>query len=1407
MNKIHKSIWSHSSGSWVAVSEVTKSQGKSVKGTLTLLAVSLLAATGLFSTPVMAADPGIGNIRPAHSEFRKGVHDIDGALATFRSDLLNPTYYTNSGTDASGNYNSWITSTHPEWGCSTVTDCGPTKRAILADYFQDYSLDLVGLRSSEMPSPIVYNAIDGSWSHDYTEGGDYNKAYYDTGDYYVLNSGGDFQAWSYGGYTYTKDSNGGTSTTGSSNSGVYRDIKVDNTRLDVNGDVLLVGTGTAHSSMITADDRGIINFSGDVTAVETQSIHLLTIGYYDSNNFQAPPAADRVGHVTVGGNLTLIHGVYNNFYDATWLKNRRTIIIGSGRDLLGDHSTASTLDVSGDLVSEKRSARRHSGGGSNNAGVANVDIRQDGIMTIGGDASILSEADMQDVGRISGNMTIGKSLTVTQGSSIESEAARQEAYSDTLGEGHNYKLNGMMVSGGEVFVGDNYTQNIWATGQIEKGATEISPIVGLNVSTAVGSGGIAKDDRGVVYVGGNLDFNIGSDKTDDYKTGTSLDNAQTSYITGVRLTSGDLKVEQNASVNLQNTSNSTGMQIYDGSAWVGGDLTIDSHGKNNVVTASKDNTGLELLDTKAYIGVEGTTKIDMQTDSSVGIYATAGTADLGATTSSSPSNPSEVDFKTGSYTRNDENIAKVVLGKGSVRVGGIESTGIKIAAANTTNAALYQVAGTTVTASGTTSNAVDVSTEDGTFDIDLAGTVENTTTTTQSDYAAVKMAGEGTIDIASSANVTTTHDNIALLKTDDKNITATSEGTIVGSVLFTGAGENNLTLSKNSDSVTSDIKVINGGTGSSNAFTIIGDAGKAFLLNAYSGSTYTPTGITGEHESQLLGWDTVNLTNNSRLNIVGDELSQGAQSAITEFNIDATSTLSKTHLLDTTLYADTINNKGTVDLRYTTVGSTDPEYATSKLTMTGNYVGTEGSKLLVNTIWNNAATPTESGGIVTSDSTSDYLVIDGTATGRTEVITGWDGTASNIIGDISFADWTNPGTYSKLTVPVVTVNTDHDSTSFPLTEQVFYGNANTTNAGQLQLVRDTANPQNYVWTIKAEDEDIYNPETPGYGEVVDVDLELGYGMIGTLHERQGEPQVVSWDQCGYTCDPMVRSETWGRIGGKHLEKEGEKRLNYDADMYFFQVGQDLYRHYDEKVQGAGSVLGVMGSYGRADVDYSDKYRAVDGVVSSNKYMGSGKVESGALGAYYTKWGQKGAYLDLVGQVSYLRNTYKADSVTGRGKSTQDGYGFAVSAEVGAPYRLGNSHWSIEPQAQLIYQWVTLDDFHDGTRLVKHGDTDGLRGRLGARFAYNAPTKNLRTKTFYGIANVYHDFMGNDSSAWVGRDIVGESYNDTWYEVGVGAQLPIGKSTYIYGDARYEHSFSGAKREGYRGSIGLKFQWH
>lgn len=67
---------------------------------------------------------------------------------------------------------------------------------------------------------------------------------------------------------------------------------------------------------------------------------------------------------------------------------------------------------------------------------------------------------------------------------------------------------------------------------------------------------------------------------------------------------------------------------------------------------------------------------------------------------------------------------------------------------------------------------------------------------------------------------------------------------------------------------------------------------------------------------------------------------------------------------------------------------------------------------------------------------------------------------------------------------------------------------------------------------------------------------------------------------------------------------------------------------------------------------------------------------------------------------------------GRDADTR-GQAFTASLESGYPLAL-SERWTLEPQAQLIYQHTRVDGFSDAVSEVRIRDDNALTARLGAR---------------------------------------------------------------------------------------------
>ncbi|KFA59388.1 hypothetical protein GAPWKB11_0131 [Gilliamella apicola] len=475
----------------------------------------------------------------------------------------------------------------------------------------------------------------------------------------------------------------------------------------------------------------------------------------------------------------------------------------------------------------------------------------------------------------------------------------------------------------------------------------------------------------------------------------------------------------------------------------------------------------------------------------------------------------------------------------------------------------------------------------------------------------------------------------------------------------------------------------------------------------------------------------------------------------------------------------------------------------------GDYVGKSGV-VKMHTVWN--APGNENG----DNSLSDTLKIAGSATGNTKIIPVSENGKENIIdGDVKYI--------GKVinTIPVVYVANSSNDTAFE-------GTAKTTGAIEVQLAkRITTTGDEYFWVMAVEDPSanggissgmtpqfdynwlhigsnpylnsksgtlIYAEPVSGYTLMPRINLEQGYSSIATLRERRGSFSC-------YDCSSDDDSHTWGRFFGKHHKQDGKERLNLDTNIYGLQIGHDFLAN--KTSNNDLFLLGAYLSYSKANTDFSDKYHAKNGIIIRDKKTGDGKSESFGLGITGTFYTNSGSYIDLVGQLSYLNNKYHARN--GNNSDSQRGWGTAISAEVGQSFDLYGANWSIEPQAQLIYQYLKLNRVNDGVRHIDQNGQDGLRGRLGVMLSYNDTSVVAQHKSFYVIGNLWHDFMSSGETN-IGHDKISEKFNKTWGEFGIGTQLSIAQNTSLYGDIRYEHSFSSAKRQSFSGNFGVMINW-
>ncbi|WP_371094514.1 autotransporter outer membrane beta-barrel domain-containing protein [Sinorhizobium sp. CB9] len=343
------------------------------------------------------------------------------------------------------------------------------------------------------------------------------------------------------------------------------------------------------------------------------------------------------------------------------------------------------------------------------------------------------------------------------------------------------------------------------------------------------------------------------------------------------------------------------------------------------------------------------------------------------------------------------------------------------------------------------------------------------------------------------------------------------------------------------------------------------------------------------------------------------------------------------------------------------------------------------------------------------------------------------------------------------------------------------------------------------------------PPVPNYRQEVSLDMAIqpmaviyGRYLIDTLHERVGEEEQLK-GRADLWQDSNVNG-IWGRLIGQYGHRDGDPLGIYGGGPEFdyafggLQAGKDFYatEHQGGSRDHAGAYLAF--GHGEMDVTHNLLGFEFDG--------GNDRFNAVSVGGYWTHFGATDWYLDAVAQATYYNMT--ASSSRGLRDGKTDGVGLAASLETGYPFDLGNG-WSVEPQGQLVYQYISFDDLNDGAATVRFEDVDSLAGRIGGRVArtwslsseeQGSGATPARLATVWGRVNLWREFLADTTvkfSSASGFIPFSQDLEETWIEGELGASLQLTASTTLYGNVDYQTTFDNdAWSVG--GKIGLRVNW-
>ncbi len=481
-----------------------------------------------------------------------------------------------------------------------------------------------------------------------------------------------------------------------------------------------------------------------------------------------------------------------------------------------------------------------------------------------------------------------------------------------------------------------------------------------------------------------------------------------------------------------------------------------------------------------------------------------------------------------------------------------------------------------------------------------------------------------------------------------------------------------------------------------------------------------------------------------------------------------------------------LTNSGIVSIVGTTPGTT--------LTVNGAYVGNGGTLAL--------------GTLLGANGTSDRLVLNGagaSASGSTNVaITNFGGLGALTTGNgIEVVTAQGGATSTKTAFALAGGHVDAGAFQYRLYAADAAGNGSSffLRSQDTTQVAPVTPGTPVTATFPTLSVPSYRAEVPVYSAMGNVLRQDDLAMLGNLHRRMGdEANVATAPASGMAGDSGWGSgnrRAWGRVfgGTTTIAQSGTVGTDTRASTTGFQTGVDLFAN---DRWNAGVYIGAL----RTDANVNGNF----GLGGLSGYAGSFRADSQYLAGYATYQIPQGMYADFV--LQYGRQDVTADALFKPSAKTK-GDSLLASAEVGQRFAIGNG-WAIEPQAQLVYHRLNLDNTGiTGFTNVQQNPDSQILGRIGVRFAGDMMTSMGRFQP-YARVNLWHGFGGTDTATFVGlagATTISSRIGYTSTELAVGATLSVTKSVSLYGEVgKLFHSGGSDARvkTSVQGSLGVKF---
>lgn len=317
---------------------------------------------------------------------------------------------------------------------------------------------------------------------------------------------------------------------------------------------------------------------------------------------------------------------------------------------------------------------------------------------------------------------------------------------------------------------------------------------------------------------------------------------------------------------------------------------------------------------------------------------------------------------------------------------------------------------------------------------------------------------------------------------------------------------------------------------------------------------------------------------------------------------------------------------------------------------------------------------------------------------------------------------------------------------------------------------------------------LYRPEVALYAQIPNVMRQLDWMQIDEFHLRQGDQLLL--DEKG----PLPAG--WGRVWGAHtvLSEGGDVTPQFDGTMGGVQVGHDIYA--DGAVGGHRNHYGVYIGMGRATGDVNGTAVGVSGAD-----VGHLSVNAYSLAGYWTHIGPTGWYTDAVLSGTALgADTVSSDNV----HASTHGTAVTASLEGGLPVAIGHG-LTIEPEAQIVYQHLSIRDLNDGASNVAFSNGNTVLARFGVRVAGTWDALGAAWQPYMSV-NLLHGFANGDHQTYDGVASIGTPVNQTTARIDAGIVTKFSKHGSVFAAVNWGTNLDGEHVRTVGGNAGVRWSW-